>query len=150
MCDISHGSLAVRELARTDSYRSVKCPPRTFRSFSLYCFPMRIWDIHPNYLCRKHLLGEHRELHGLWNILTLDKVGYSHHPETRRWEGKLAALYARHEALVAEMARRGYRHATPLDVQLAIGEAVQDHFIDSIDRQQELLHAKPCDCFTIL
>ncbi|NCS72473.1 MAG: pyrimidine dimer DNA glycosylase, partial [Candidatus Magasanikbacteria bacterium] len=31
---------------------------------------MRVWDIHPKYLCRKHLLGEHRELHGLWNILT--------------------------------------------------------------------------------
>ncbi len=31
---------------------------------------MRVWDIHPKHLCRKHLLAEHRELHGLWNILT--------------------------------------------------------------------------------
>ncbi|MDD3940683.1 MAG: pyrimidine dimer DNA glycosylase/endonuclease V, partial [Candidatus Pacebacteria bacterium] len=29
---------------------------------------MRVWDIHPKDLCRKHLLAEHRELHGLWNI----------------------------------------------------------------------------------
>ena len=32
---------------------------------------MRVWDIHPKHLCRKHLLAEHRELHGLWNILTI-------------------------------------------------------------------------------
>jgi len=31
---------------------------------------MRIWDIPANKLCTKHLLGEHSELHGLWNILT--------------------------------------------------------------------------------
>ena len=28
---------------------------------------MRIWDIEPERLCRKHLLAEHAELHGLWN-----------------------------------------------------------------------------------
>jgi len=51
---------------------------------------MRVWDIHPKHLCRKHLLAEHRELHGLWNILTKHKGagGYSHHPETLRWVGK--------------------------------------------------------------
>ena len=76
---------------------------------------MRIWDLEPACLCRSHLLGEHRELHAVWAILTQDKRGYRHHPETRRWEGKLAALYRRHEALVAEMTRRGYRHASPLD-----------------------------------
>ena len=67
---------------------------------------MRIWDVEPRELCRAHLLGEHRELHGLWNILTLGKTGYSRHPETLRWAGRLAALYARHEALVHEMQRR--------------------------------------------
>ena len=60
---------------------------------------MRIWDLPPSLLCRQHLLGEHRELHGLWRILTENRQGYAHHPETRRWRGKLAALYQRHEAL---------------------------------------------------
>ena len=61
---------------------------------------MRVWDIHPKHLCRKHLLAEHRELHGLWNILTKHKGrgGYSRHPETLRWVGKLKALCLRHEA----------------------------------------------------
>jgi hypothetical protein len=76
---------------------------------------MRIWDVSPAILCRQHLLGEHRELHGLWNILTQGKAGYSRHPETVRWRGKLAALYRRHEALVEEMDQRDYRHASPLE-----------------------------------
>lgn len=62
---------------------------------------MRVWDIEPKYLCRKHLLAEHRELHGFWNILTKHGGvgGYSRHPETLRWAGKEKALYLRHEAL---------------------------------------------------
>jgi hypothetical protein len=109
---------------------------------------MRVWDIPPKQLCRQHLLGEHRELHGLWNILTKHKGkgGYSNHPETKRWVGKTAALYARHEALVKEMARRGYEHHSPLDKRLARGSARQGARIDSLARQRELLSAKPCDC----
>jgi hypothetical protein len=108
---------------------------------------MRIWDVEPGILCRSHLLGEHRELHGLWNILTRDLKGYRAHPETRRWEGKLAALYRRHEALVAEMARRGYRHASPLDAALATGAEDQDDFVDPPAAQRRILAAKPCACF---
>ena len=107
---------------------------------------MRIWDIPPDGLCRAHLLGEHRELHALWNILSQDKRGYRNHPETLRWEGKLAALFARHEELVAEMTRRGYNHATPLDPSLATGAAVQTEYVDPPRRQEELLRAKPCEC----
>ncbi len=107
---------------------------------------MRIWDLPPAVLCRQHLLGEHRELHGLWRILTLDKQGYARHPETRRWVGKLRALYDRHDAQVTEMERRGYRHGSPLDPLLATGGAVQDEFVDSPGRQRELLRAKGCDC----
>lgn len=112
---------------------------------------MRIWDIDPKYLCRKHLLGEHRELHGLWNILTTHggKGGYSRHPETRRWIGKLKALYNRHEALAAEMQKRGYRHLSPLDKQQAKGTSnVQRVFIDTPLRQKAILRQKPCECFT--
>ena len=107
---------------------------------------MRIWDVPPAVLCRAHLLGEHRELHGLWNILTHGKAGYSRHPETRRWEGKLAALHRRHEALVREMARRAYRHASPLDAALATGSAVQDVFVDPPAEQMRILAAKACPC----
>jgi Pyrimidine dimer DNA glycosylase len=109
---------------------------------------MRIWDVPPRQLCRQHLLGEHRELHGLWNILTVHNGvgGYSHHPETQRWVGKTRALFERHERLVAEMDRRGYQHKSPLDPAAATGLRTQDAFIDFPDDQKRLLILKPCEC----
>ncbi|GEM_PF-295162 len=113
---------------------------------AVYAGAMRIWDIAPALLCQKHLTGEHRELHGLWNILSQGKRGYANHPETRRWRDRLAALYARHEALSNEMARRGYAHASPLDPELATGASVQDAYVDPPAEQLRLLRAKPCRC----
>ena len=107
---------------------------------------MRIWDLPASQLCRVHLLGEHRELHAIWTILTQNRSGYRNHPETKRWVGKLAALYERHNQLVAEMQRRGYAHHSNLDQSLAGGQSVQTELVDSLDRQCELLQAKPCDC----
>jgi hypothetical protein len=107
---------------------------------------MRIWDLPPERLCRAHLLGEHRELHAVWSVLTGDKAGYRRHPETLRWEGRLAALYERHTALVDEMRERGYRHSSPLDVRLATGAAVQDRYVDPPATQIEILRAKGCAC----
>ncbi len=108
---------------------------------------MRIWDVPPGELCRLHLLGEHRELHAIWTILTEDKLGYRHHPETKRWERKLAALHFRHGRLVDEMAQRGYAHRSNLDASLAVGMPVQTELIDAVEVQRALLTAKPCDCY---
>jgi hypothetical protein len=107
---------------------------------------VRIWDLPPQALCRAHLLGEHRELHAIWSVLTTDKAGYRRHPETLRWEHRLAALYARHTALVEEMRSRGYRHASPLDPRLATGGVVQDHYVDPPEAQIAILRAKGCAC----
>lgn len=109
---------------------------------------MRIWDIHPKHLCQKHLLAEHRELHGLWNILTKHKGkgGYSRHPETLRWVGKTKALYNRHESLIEEFARRNYNHHTPLNKNLAKGSSDQRVFISTIKEQKVILKNKPCLC----
>jgi hypothetical protein len=109
---------------------------------------MRVWDIHPKQLCRKHLLAEHRELHGLWNILTKHggKGGYSRHPETLRWVGKTKALYERHVALVREFVRRGYEHHSPINKKFARGSNSQLAFINTIKEQKTNLKNKPCDC----
>lgn len=111
---------------------------------------MRVWDIHPKHLCRKHLLAEHRELHGLWNILTKHggQGGYSRHPETLRWVDKTRALYDRHKALIKEFTRRGYQHHSPLDKKLATGQGGQNVFINTIGEQKIILKKKPCECFT--
>jgi len=107
---------------------------------------MRIWDLPPNILCRQHLLGEHRELHALWTIVTQGKKGYSKHPETLRWVGKTGALFNRHEDLVMEMTSRGYNHKTPLNKSLAMGEFVQIHYVHSPSQQREILKEKKCQC----
>ena len=107
---------------------------------------MRIWDLPPECLCRAHLLGEHRELHAIWSVLTCDKAGYRRHPETVRWEHRLAALYARHAALVQEMLARGYTHSSPLDATLATGGAVQDRYVDPPEEQITILRSKGCGC----
>jgi hypothetical protein len=107
---------------------------------------MRIWDLPPAILCRQHLLGEHRELHAIWVIITQGKHGYAHHPETVRWRGKLQALYRRHERLVDEMTRRGYRHKSPLDAKRATGASRQTTYVDSVKQQMATLKAKTCGC----
>jgi pyrimidine dimer DNA glycosylase len=107
---------------------------------------MRIWDLSPSVLCRKHLLGEHRELHAIWTVLTQNKKGYTKHPETLRWVGKLKALYNRHEKLVEEMKKRGYNHKSDLDSSLATGSAIQKEFIHTMGQQKEILKNKLCEC----
>lgn len=105
---------------------------------------MRVWDVDPRKLCRKHLLGEHREIHAIFIVLHEHRAGYRNHPETKRWAGKLPALAARHDAVVAEMHRRGYRHHSPLPA--VEGEAIQGQQLISIDDQEALLRSKECDC----
>ena len=107
---------------------------------------MRIWDVSPKKLCRNHLLGEHRELHAIWIILSKNKKGYSRHPETLRWKNKLKALYLRHEKLVKEMKKRGYNHKSKLSVKLAIGKRKQIVYVDSIKKQIQILKRKKCAC----
>jgi len=75
---------------------------------------VRVWDVSPGYLNRQSLLGEHRELHGLHNIVSLGRKGYARHPETLRWVRALSGLAWRHAHLAAEMRLRGYQDRTPL------------------------------------
>jgi len=107
---------------------------------------LRIWDLPPGILCRPHLLGEHRELHAIWTVITRRRKGYARHPETMRWRGKLKALRLRHEALVREMRLRGYRHHSPLDLRLATGSGRQRSTGDSPADQRRMLRKKGCAC----
>ncbi len=86
------------------------------------------------------------ELHAIWNILAENKKGYSRHPETLRWKGKMKALYIRHEKLVTEMKRRGFKHSSPLDPELCRGKSTQDEFVDQVLEQMEILRKKGCKC----
>ncbi|GAV21016.1 pyrimidine dimer DNA glycosylase [Mariprofundus micogutta] len=102
---------------------------------------MRIWDVHPGYLARQQLLGEHRELHGLFNILDQGKKAYSKHPETVRWIGHIPALLLRHSLLVSEMLLRGYQHHSDLS-QTNTEIIWPEQYIDAPANQFVLLASK--------
>lgn len=72
---------------------------------------MRMWMVEPSTLCRQHLLGEHRELHMLAGWLVRGK--YLGRLYTEKMVDP-AQMRRRHQALVAEMKRRGYKHQSPL------------------------------------
>lgn len=82
----------------------------------------------------------------MWAVLTQNKKGYSHHPETKRWKGKLAALYTRHQAQVQVMESRGYTHKSDLDKTLATGSKAQDTFVHIVAEQKKILQEKGCSC----
>ena len=72
---------------------------------------MRMWMVNPKQMCSRHLLGEHVEIHMLVGTLR----------RKRSIAGFIAngllevhSLRRRHEALVAEMLRRGMKHRSPL------------------------------------
>lgn len=73
----------------------------------IWCVPVSVHD-------RQHLLGEHAELHCIVGSLLEKYKAYRNHPETLRFEGRIEELYFRHAEQVEEMARRGYKHASPL------------------------------------
>ena len=68
--------------------------------------------VNPRIMCRQHLLGEHVEIHKFVGTLSRGKTvkGYLE-------KGLLEVhnLYSRHEEIVTEMTRRGYRHCSPVD-----------------------------------
>ena len=74
---------------------------------------MRMWMVDPTILCRKHLLGEHVELHMFVGAIKKKK----------RIDGFInnnclepSSIESRHEQLVNEMLDRQYKHKSPLEI----------------------------------
>jgi hypothetical protein len=67
--------------------------------------------IDPKILCRKHLLGEHGEIHKhRHNFVKRHKMN------GRVGQIEPAAMRARHDELADEMLRRGYNHKSPYEM----------------------------------
>lgn len=107
---------------------------------------MRVWLVDPRIMCRMHLLGEHRELHALASLARKAAAGDSDAAATL--EGHLSAgqvdvslLVPRHQALVTEMARRGWMagldHQTPLTPR-DVPRASRTGTIDPVESFNEL------------
>ena len=72
---------------------------------------MRMWMIDPGILCKKHLLGEHGEIHKhrhcfekQYSIVVRITPVVQIEPES---------MERRHDEIVKEMLRRGYKHNSP-------------------------------------
>ncbi len=105
---------------------------------------MRVWDIHPGYLSRESLLGQHVEIHSVFSVITGHKKGYARHPETLRWRSNLPELKKVHDLTVREMILRGYGHRSPLPAP-AEDEGTEAKRLDWVDpphTQFGLLEAK--------
>jgi hypothetical protein len=71
----------------------------------------RMWMVDPEKLCRNHLLGEHKELHQLIGSINKRKSVKGH---IEKGQVEIHKIKDRHEELVREMLRRGYKHNSPL------------------------------------
>lgn len=71
----------------------------------------RMWMVNPKYLCRNHLLGEHKELHQLVGSLIKGKSIKGH---VERGQIEVHNIKKRHAELVKELKSRGYKHQSPL------------------------------------
>ena len=72
---------------------------------------MRMWGINPKLLCRKHLLGEHGEIHKhRHNFVKQHSISKRIAPVVQIAPEQMEA---RHDELAAEMIRRGYNHNSP-------------------------------------
>ncbi len=97
-----------------------------------------MWMVEPEVMCRKHLLGEHLELHMFVGTI---KKGTSLKGYAANGLVETRSINFRHEELVREMERRGYNHRTPLKFhdKLDAGE------IDRLASLRELLsRCKEC------
>lgn len=107
---------------------------------------MRMWMTPPETMCRKHLLGEHVELHMF--VGTINKGILIEGFLTKNLL-EPESLYDRHDALAAEMNRRGYAHNSPL-LPVKTLDRVSNRKI-KIDRPASLaeLHRRCPECLAL-
>lgn len=72
---------------------------------------MRMWMCNPKGMCRKHLLGEHFEIHShRHNFVKGHSIKGRIFPIVQI---EPASMKIRHDLLALEMKARGYKHASP-------------------------------------
>ncbi len=94
----------------------------------------------PRFMCRKHLLGEHGELHKFRHMFIK-----GHRIEGRRGQIEPAAMKYRHDELAREMVRRGYRHESPYEQPDLSGYDLAGFTVDRAESTKELFK-RCCDC----
>ena len=81
---------------------------------------MRMWKVPPKVVCRRHLLGEHYEMH---MFLGSYKKNISLKGFINNGMLDPSCMLERHEELVDEMSKRGYDHDSPIENELCLSLA---------------------------
>lgn len=98
---------------------------------------MRMWMVPTEFLCRKHLLGEHVETHMFLGSFK-KKKNIKGFVENNCAEP--LSLRQRHDALAKEMGDRGYNHKSPLDFEEnVISYLPKNHINAKVDSESSLL-----------
>ena len=71
---------------------------------------MRMWNVNPKVMCRKHLLGEHVEMHMFLGTIK-KKSSIKGYIDTGLVE--VHNIIKRHDIIANEMKKRGYKHQSP-------------------------------------
>lgn len=101
---------------------------------------MRLWNVKPEIMCRRHLLGEHVEIHMFVGAI---RKGISMEGFLKAGVLQYDLLETRHDLIVTEMINRGYNHKTPwVPVNLPRSENTIQTELESLT---ELLRRCP-DC----
>lgn len=75
---------------------------------------MRMWMLNPKLPCKKHLCGEHFEIHlHRHNFVKQHSIKGRLYPVVQI---EPESMKARHDALALEMVRRGYKHNSPYEM----------------------------------
>ena len=92
---------------------------------------MRMWMINTKLLCRKHLLGEHNEIHKHRHCFV------KKHSIKGRIEPNIqiepASMQSRHDELAQEMLNRGYNHKSDY-IQPDISYLSEKHRLAKVDK----------------
>lgn len=105
---------------------------------------MRMWMVEPKYMCNKHLLGEHIEIHMF--VGSINK-GISMEGYIKNNLLEPSSLIERHDEIVKEMKRRGMNHNTPLpSIKITnLPEHLRDAKINKHEALEEL-HKRCANC----
>ncbi len=100
---------------------------------------MRMWMMNPRLMCRKHLLGEHNELHKFVPYFKKKyKIDKRISPIVQI---ELSSYEKRHAQLANEMRRRGYSHKSPLKVP-DFSYLPKKQFLAKVDKKQSIYELK--------
>lgn len=101
---------------------------------------MRMWNVNPQYMCNKHLLGEHLEMHMFAGSI---KKGTKLDGFVAKGLVDTDNIKPRHDALAAEMMERGMRHSTPMAQAPVIKRQVSvDHKASLTELLRRCVHCR--------